>query len=249
MLVSIIIITLNEADYLVETLKSIEKASIMKNNKQLPIEIIISDGRSTDDTLRIAKKFTDKIITGKRGRANQLNKGVTLAKGNLFLFLHADTKLSRGTLLRVYHKMRKPRYIAGGFKKQWDWNNKIKDRSILKIANFLWERMGNWLVKFTKLFPGDNGIFVRKTVFNKLSGFRDFWICEDLDFTKRIKQKFGKKKILYVREPVLTSSRRLRSFGFFKTIFIWTIIYILWRARMSPRKIKLFLHRHSFAYE
>jgi glycosyltransferase involved in cell wall biosynthesis len=248
MLISIIIITLNEAKNLMDTFKSIKRASSIKDNIYLPIETIVSDGGSTDCTVEIAEMYADHVVIGRKGRYKQLNNGAMIANGDILVFLHADTKLSRGSLLRLYKRMKNPKYVGGFFKKVWGWSTNKNISALLKLANFFWESSGNWLAEFFKLFPGDNAIYVRKQVFDELKGYNPLWICEDFDFSKRMKDKYGKKRIAYVKEPVITSTRRFLTSGFLKVIFLWCVVYFLWRFGMGSDRLKVFLAEHPIGY-
>ena len=89
MLVSIIIITLNEAQNLEQIIEKVHLAAQFPSGNTIPIEIIVSDGGSIDGTLEIAQQKADKVITGPKGRYLQLNAGAKEAKGDILLFLHA----------------------------------------------------------------------------------------------------------------------------------------------------------------
>lgn len=241
MKISVIIITLNEREYIQGTIESIKRAIKYKSQKRLEVEIIISDGGSTDGTLEIAKNLADKVISSPKGRFLQLNNGVTEANGDILLFLHADTILHKEAILYIVYNMRNPRISGGGFEKKWEWISNTKLSYRLKIAVFLWTEIGNFLVRELKTFPGDNAIFVRKDAFTDLKGFAPLWICEDFDFVHRLK-KYSKKrrnKIICVKKHVTTSARRLEKYGFFKTTIKWFVIYFLWRFGMSPENLKI----------
>jgi len=195
MFISVIIITLNEAENLKSTIMSVKKSAQLGSDKSIPIEIIVSDGGSNDGTVNIAKSLADNVIIGPKGRYKQLNAGARASKGDVLLFLHADTILPKGALLRIYYNLKTTNAIGGGFRKYWNWSPKVKRASFLKFMSYWWQLVGNWLVDLFKNFPGDNAIFVRKNIFNKLNGFSQMWICEDFDFSSRMK-RYGKQSIL-----------------------------------------------------
>ncbi|MFX0060503.1 MAG: glycosyltransferase, partial [Candidatus Heimdallarchaeota archaeon] len=176
---------------------------------------------------------------GLRGRYIQLNAGAKQAKGDILLFLHADTILPEGAITRIVYRLRNSDIIGGAFKKYWNWNPHIKRSSFLKFANFWWQGIGNWLVRLLRTFPGDNAIFVRKKVFDYLNGFQPLWICEDFDFSHRLRKEYGKKKFIYISSAVLTSTRRYEKNGFFYVILIWFWIYWFWRLGMSQKRLKV----------
>ncbi len=243
MLISIIIITLNEIENIDKTITAV-KAAANNLSHPIPIEIIVSDGGSKDGTIELAQKFADKVVIGQPSRYKQLNKGAEIAHGDILLFLHADTILPENAFIWIMHKMKDPAKIGGGFKKNWNWNPKIKRTRFLKFMNYLWEGFGNWLVRSVKVFPGDNAIFTRKHIFKELNGFKPLWICEDFDFSYRLK-KYGKRKVVCIPSAVLTSTRRFEKYGFFRIIMIWFFIYWLWRLGMDPDRLKVRFNKYS----
>jgi glycosyltransferase involved in cell wall biosynthesis len=244
MSISIIIITLNEIENLEKTINSARISAKTSSRSSVPMEILVSDGGSLDGTIEIAKKLADKVVIGPPGRYLQLNTGAKVARGDILLFLHADTILPKGAIIRILHQLKDPKIIGGGFKKNWNWSPYVKRTSFLKFMNYFWEAMGNWLVRVFKSFPGDNAIFVRKIVFEKLDGFRALWICEDFDFSRRLK-KYGKHHTIYIPFPVLTSTRRFEKYGFFKVVIIWVLIYFLWRLGMNADRLKVRFNKYS----
>ena len=122
--------------------------------------------------------------------------------------------------------------------------------SFLNFSVKFWQGFGNWLTQLVKEFPGDNAFFIKREVFDQLNGFSPMWICEDLDlsrrllkYSKKIERNFFKKisyknKIAYIRTPVKTSTRRFETYGFFKSVYMWFKIYLLWRAGFSPDQLR-----------
>ena len=143
--------------------------------------------------------------------------------------------------------MRNYQIAGGGFKKKWNWNPSIQVSTFIKKAMWFWKSTGNWLVKTFKTFPGDNAIFIRKSIFEHLYGYRNLWICEDFDMMLRLK-KFCKKKpcnITLIESSVLTSTRRIEKYGFFRTLFIWILIYFAWRFGMKPYRLRILFKSYS----
>ncbi|MFX1274741.1 MAG: glycosyltransferase [Promethearchaeota archaeon] len=244
MLVSIIIITLNEEENLKKTIESVKKAAKLNNGSLLPIEIIVSDGGSEDKTVEIANVLADKVIIGPRGRYKQLNTGAKVSNGDILLFLHADTLLPPDAILMIINQMSDFNVFGGGFKKKWNWNPNVQLTSFLKFMSYMWQGFGIWLVRLLKTFPGDNAIFVRKSIFQKLNGFSALWICEDFDFIKRLK-KLGRKHVIFINSAVLTSTRRYEKYGFFKINIIWFFIYFTWRFGMPSNRLRNRFKKYS----
>ena len=250
LLVSIIIITLNEAKNLESTIESSRNAALMSRGRKLPIEVIVSDGGSIDGTLELAEAFADRIVHSQKGRYMQLNAGAKASKGDILLFLHADTILPRGAILRIVKRFQDSKVLGGAFKKDWNWSPNITLSNFLNFSVKFWQGFGNWLTQLIKEFPGDNAFFIKREVFDQLNGFSPMWICEDLDLSRRLlkyskkiernifKKISYKKRIAYIRTPVKTSTRRFESYGFFKSVYLWFKIYWLWRAGFSPDQLR-----------
>lgn len=212
---SIIIPTLNEARYLSETLAQIQQLSSH--------EIIISDGGSNDNTLKIASKFTQNLIKGSAGRALQMNAGAQIATGELLLFLHADSYIERASYQKMLAAMKKTEVLGGAFSLLID-----SDRWALQIIN----QFANLRSRYLGRAYGDQAFFVKKHVFQEMKGFTEFPICEDLDFYKRLKF-LG--PVVLLKEEVLTSPRRWVNEGIWFTTIRNILIATLFELGFPPR--------------
>lgn len=249
MKISVIIITLNEVNALERSVTAARVAAQWDSGRSVPIEIIVSDGGSVDGTLELAQQIADTIIQSPRGRFRQLNAGANASTGDILLFLHADTILPPHAILRICHVMRDPMILGGGFTKIWQWNTLRKLPRLLALAIYLWEGFGNWTVTLIKTFPGDNAIFIRKQIFELMGGYAPLWICEDLDFIRRlsrvakrvIKQLPSRANssspVVCINTPVWTSARRFEQFGFLRTLAAWVATYFWWRLQMPPARL------------
>ena len=212
---SIIIPTLNEARCLSETLAQIQQLS--------PHELIISDGGSDDDTLKIAAKFTQHFLKGSAGRALQMNAGAQVATGDLLLFLHADSRIEPASYQQMLYAMKNSEIIGGAFSLLIN-----SDRWSLQIIN----QFANLRSKYLGRAYGDQAFFVKKHIFQKMKGFTEFPICEDLDFYKRLKF-FG--PVILLKEEVLTSPRRWINEGIWFTTIRNILIATLFELGFPPR--------------
>ena len=218
MKISVIIPTLNEESHIEKTLQSVIKQAG-------DYELFIVDGGSTDNTIAIAKRYTS-VIDSKRGRAIQMNAGASLCKGDILLFLHADTLLPDDAFRELRKRMRDDTVSGGSFYIAFDADNFIL-RGISFITRF----------NFRLFHFGDQGIFVRRDVFQKLHGYKDMPIMEDYDFYKRL-MKQG--QVILVRMPVISSARRFIKKGVIRQLLINKFVVLAYWAGVDVQTIKRF---------
>ncbi len=221
-MISIIIPTLNEETMIKSTLEN-----LMLHTRGTAHEIIVSDGGSRDNTVSIAERFAPVIRSGK-GKAVQLNEGAKKAIGDILFFVQADTRVPDGALEAIELKIYKQGYDGGGFSNIFSEHNK-KIKTLGRILNF---RIFTNDHKGNLIFFGDNGIFCRREVFDRLGGFSPIPIMEDYDFSKRMRDQFRPARILDPK--LIVSSRRFIKNGFVKTRLQWIIIKRLYQLGVSP---------------
>lgn len=243
--ISIIIPTLNEEENInacIETAKRIN-----------PLEIIVVDAGSTDRTREIAVSAGAMVIQSPKGRGIQMNKGASLSKGNILLFLHADTLLpdcskelltigkcsfaldSENHLLNSEQKMLSrvrrdtlDEYIGGFFRLKFN-DNSISLRLVEVFANFR--------ARIFSIPYGDQAIFIKKEVFERIGGFREYPFLEDIDMSIRLK-KVGKLK--YLPLNVTVSARRIKK-GYPLSSILTSLknvfIVLLFLSGISPHRL------------
>ena len=214
--ISIIIPTLNEATTIGELTRSLGK---------LPeaAEIILADGGSQDETVKLACDAGWLVVEAPRGRGQQMNAGAKLAVGDVLLFLHADTRLPYGALAMIEELLQDERVCGGNFSLVFDGGTREA-----------------WLL--TRIYPllrlggmcyGDSAIFIRRSVFERLGGYSDYPIFEDCDLYRRMR-RVGK----FVRLPALavTSSRRFEG-RFVRTFALWAMMQVLYWLGVDPNRL------------
>lgn len=169
-------------------------------------EIIFVDGGSDDGTDRIIEKKYKLFYSPKKGRSYQMNYGASLSKGNILLFLHADSLLpddAPGQILKIIRRG----YKVGCFKIKFDSKN-----ILMKICGF----MSNLRVRLRNIAFGDQGIFINKSYFYELGGFAEIPLMEDYQLSMDIKA--DRKKIALAKAKIETSERRFVKNGRLKTM-------------------------------
>jgi rSAM/selenodomain-associated transferase 2 len=216
-LISIIVPVLNEE-------KSIENTLRQLCNLDGEKEIIVVDGGSSDNTVQIASKYST-IVQSRRGRANQTNKGAEAAKGDILWFVHSDSIVSKDSLYGIEYAVSRG-YTCGGFSLYfYDYNT--------RFMRFI-SRTSNWRAKYLGLYFGDQGIFVKRDIFNKLGGYKEIELMEDWELSRRL-HKTKKMKMLDVK--IGTSARRFKNGGQLKTMLLMHKIKIFYVLGMSPSKL------------
>ena len=189
-----------------------EEECLLKNDVYYQVvsqagELIFVDGGSTDRTVSLATKL-GRVITAPKNRGAQMNRGAKEAKHKTLLFLHADAVIHLENLQQIVKAVERKKYIGGCFKQVLD------DPAIL-YRWIAWT--GNIRAKMSKIFYGDQAIFVRKDVFQELGGFPEVKIGEDVLFTRKLRRK-GRVGILPF--AVNCSARRWKKQGVLKTFVL-----------------------------
>ncbi len=221
--ISIIVPTLNEA----ENLPALQAAAMHVE------ELIVVDGGSTDDTVKIANNLGFRVLEEIRsgGRGAQLNTGAANATAPLLLFLHADTLLPSGFQFAVIECLGNPETILGAFS--------LKVNGGGTALNFI-AMCANIRSRFLQLPYGDQTFFLRKNDFTELGGFPKLPIMEDFTFVKQAK-KMGRIKTL--PQTVTTSARRWQRLGPMRTTLINQLVILGYYMGMKPEKLAAFYRK------
>ena len=224
-LVSVVIPALNEAGGIGASLKSVKSES--------PHEIIVVDGGSGDTTGEIAQKAGALLVQSQPGRARQMNAGAALATGNVLLFLHADTLLCEGWARVVNESLGLKGVAAGAFRFEIDEGFRGK-----VILEWITNIRSQWLQ-----FPyGDQGLFLKRSLFEELGGFADLPIMDDYDLVRRLR-RIG--RVITVSEPARTSGRRWKRLGLVRSTLINRLVIVGYRLGVPPHKLAKLYHRRS----
>lgn len=199
------------------------------------IELIIVDGGSTDATGTIIRNWMMRFdihnaqyfASPRKGRAAQMNHGAARAQGDVLLFLHADTRLPRDWEEAIIATFSNQDHIGGAF--QVEFTPKTPFIHLIEVVGHIRNRL-------SKKFYGDQGIFVRRDTFEKIGGFPDVSLMEDVLFSSQMKQRGTVSLIEHPR--TITSSRRFLRYGIRKTVWTYLKINTLFYLGVSPDKLE-----------
>ncbi len=216
-MVSIVVPTLNEEKTISKTL---EQLISLEGEK----EIIVVDGGSSDNTIKEASKYA-KVISSEKGRSNQMNAGAKASSGEVLWFVHSDSILNTKSIIYINEAINKGK-VGGGF------NLYFYDMDTL-FMKFV-EVTSNMRGKFMKLVYGDQGIFVRKDIFESIGGFPKLEIMEDWEFSLRLRKK---GKMTMINTKIGTSARRFKNGGQLKTLLLMHKMKILYSMGVDSEKL------------
>lgn len=177
-------------------------------------EVIVVDGGSRDATVSLARPLADHVLAAPRGRAAQMNAGAAVARGQILLFLHADTRLPEGADALVRDGLARSGRVWGRFDVSFDGG------VALGIIAF----MMNWRSRITGIATGDQALFMTGAAFSAACGFPEIALMEDVALSARLKRI---SRPLCLRVHVTPSARRWRKNGFLRTVLL------MWRLRLA----------------
>jgi rSAM/selenodomain-associated transferase 2 len=217
--ISVIIPTLNEERTIMTTLAHTAALGFD--------ELIVVDGGSLDQTPVLVESYRRRtqspaqspvrLVTAPGGRARQMNEGAKASRGEILLFLHADTQLPSDAKTIIDTTLADQRMVGGRFDVRFDrpsmWGTIIS-------------RMMNWRSRLSGIATGDQALFVRRPVFEQMGGFADMPLMEDIDFSRRLKRKGATAALT---ATVTTSFRRWERHGPLRTILLmWALRFLYW---------------------
>ncbi|RYY26378.1 MAG: glycosyltransferase, partial [Chitinophagaceae bacterium] len=211
-MISVVIPVYNEEKHIAATVEQIRRRDVDK----LISEIIISDGGSTDNTIRVATDSGSRVVScPKKGRAAQMNFGAGVATYELLYIIHADTLPPYGFSTEITRSVNAGA-DAGCF--------------MLKFDHPHWFLQSLcWFTRFDldAFRYGDQSLFIRKSIFLEQGGFReDHIVMEDYELVKRVRKK---SKFVVIKESVVTSARKYLENGIFKTQAVFFIIFFMYK--------------------
>jgi len=215
-LISVIIPTLNEAGNILQTIESVRQ-------QDRGAEIVVADGGSVDGTPEIVRPHA-RVIHSRRGRAVQMNAGARCAAGDVLLFLHGDSRLAPGAVAKMRQTLDNPRIAGGSFTLVFD------------VDNF-WLRFYAFCSTIDCLCfrYGDQGIFVRPIIFERMQGYAEIPLMEDIDLMRRL-PRYG-RRVLIRDYPVTTSARRFVEHGIVRQEALNVALVAAWFLGVTPQTL------------
>lgn len=195
-------------------------------------EVVLVDASARRDEKLIAQLKDDALIKlhhcDTRGRARQMNFGAQLARGEVLLFLHCDTRLPADAICAVIDCIR-----AGN---SWGWFALRLDARGIKYR--VLEFFINWRARLTKIITGDQTIFIKRDLFERQRGFAEIALMEDVELSKRLKRVARARRIACA---VVTSARRWQECGFVRTVLLmWQLRFLYWCGVGPPRLARIY---------
>lgn len=188
-------------------------------------EVLIVDGGSTDDTISIAERY-GRVVHSPRSRATQMNTGATVAHGDVFIFLHADTQLPDDAFDAIERAFASPYTVGGAFRIRFDYCH-WSYRFVAFVTNLR--------SRLRTLFTGDQAYFIRAKGFRAVGGYPDQPLMEDLEIISRLR-KIG--KVVLLPQHVITSARRHEKLGLMSSIFFMWYLRTLYKFGASPLRLQ-----------
>jgi rSAM/selenodomain-associated transferase 2 len=175
----------------------------------------VVDAESTDATAALSRPLADFVITSARGRAMQMNAGAAIARGDVLLFLHADTRLPEDAERLVLDGLTQSRRAWGRFDVMIEGGHPL----LRVIASAM-----NWRSRLTGITTGDQAMFVMREAFEAAAGFPEIALMEDITLARHLKRV---SRPLCLAARVTTSGRRWEKRG------VWRTLLLMWRLRLA----------------
>lgn len=202
--------------------------------KRSGAEVIFVDGGSQDDSVLRVESGGFRVIRSSGGRAGQMNAGAAVARGTILLFLHADTRLP--DTKRPDGVMRILESAMSEGEQGWGrFDVHISGKSpLLQLVSTMINLRSRW----SGIATGDQAIFVKRSVFERIGGFPEQPLMEDIELSRRL---LHSSRPVCCREKVTTSGRRWERYGVWRTIFLmWRLRWAYWRGVPAERLARLY---------
>lgn len=227
MTLSIVVPCLNEADGIADALDALQPL------RGQGAEVIVVDGGSSDATAALAGARSDLVITAARGRAPQMNAGALRARGDVVLFLHADTRLPPDADVLIHDGLAR----AGKSWGRFDVTIRGHHALLPVIAATM-----NARSRLTGIATGDQAIFVARTLFERVGGYPAIGLMEDLALCAALKRHGAP---LCIDRRASTSGRRWEKHGVMRTMLLMWRLRLAYALGVDPNELALRYASHK----
>jgi rSAM/selenodomain-associated transferase 2 len=220
-MIGVVIPTLNEAETLPALLDDLRELRAVA-----PLDVVVVDGGSTDSTRTAAAAGGARVVQAPRGRARQLNRGALLARGEWLLFLHADSRLGADARVALRAALEPAAGVqAAVFRFAIDlpkfW------RHFIEIGQAAREVLSG-------LAYGDQGLLIRRALFQSIGGYPDIPLMEDVAIIRMLRRR---TRVTRLPAALVTSGRRYREGGVLRTWLTHTVLISLFLLGASPTRL------------
>ncbi|MGC8801160.1 MAG: TIGR04283 family arsenosugar biosynthesis glycosyltransferase [Chloroflexus sp.] len=213
---SVIIPALNEAANITTCVRAVRQCDPT-------VEVIVADGGSRDETPALARAAGARVVLAPRGRGHQLNAGAAVATGDVFVFLHADTRLPANAFALLRAMFADPQVHIAKFRLSFDDPNWM----LALAARLMW--FDSLLTSY-----GDQCMVIRRAFFTALGGFPDWPLFEDVELFRRAR---ARTRVHVVPAQVVTSARRFRANGIIRQLLHDFWLWLQYLGGVSPYDI------------
>ena len=220
--ISIVVPVLNEAGGIVDTLEALQ------GMRRRGHEIIVVDGGSTDDTRHLCAPLADWVIPAAAGRARQMQAGAAVARGSVLWFLHADTRAPQDADRAIGESLAAGKRRWGRFDVRFPQSGPV----LGAIAALM-----NLRSRLTGIATGDQGIFVTRELFERVDGFPQIPLMEDIALSRLLKHD---SRPVCLHDKLATSARRWREHGTLRTILVMWSLRLAYFLGVSPVRLAHF---------
>jgi rSAM/selenodomain-associated transferase 2 len=224
--ITLIVPALNEADGIVDTLRALQ------DMRGRGLEIIVADGGSSDDTVAVCAPLADRVIIADTGRARQMQAGATLARGSVLWFLHADSLAPRNADRAITTAL-------GSGERHWGrFDVRFPQAGLLLGVVAI---LMNLRSRLTGIATGDQGIFVTRALFERVNGYPQIPLMEDIALSRRLKHH---SRPACLHDTLITSARRWQMQGTLRTILVMWSLRLAYFLGASPARLAQFYKPH-----
>ena len=218
-LISIIIPARNDAVALQRTLDHLQQLTGITG-----VEILVAASGDLRSTERAIAGRARLIWPAHSSRSALMNSAADIASGDILFFLHADSLPPRDALVRMQSLLQDPKILGGAFEHRF-----LETSWSLRAISWINRRR----YRLTRNYYGDQGIFVRASIFRNLGGYRDLGLMEDLDLSQRLKRR---GRTVLIRRPLVTSGRRFVDRGPWRTFAFIVWLLFLHTLRLDTQR-------------